>query len=160
MELDKALFLDLDGTIINTRSGRQFPLHSADWVLIPETLEAIKHYYRMDYRIIIVTNQGGIEQGYIAEKVFVAKIEEICKVIEKHCGLRKNSIIYSYCPKMENYYRKPNPGMAYELAIEYELNLRESVMIGDMITDNEFAIMSGIGTYIDIEEVKITDWSK
>jgi HAD superfamily hydrolase (TIGR01662 family) len=157
--MDKALFIDLDGTLITTNSGRKFPIHSNDWKLLPNTLEAIKYFYSKGYKIIIVSNQGGISEGYLAEKVFISKIEAVCAKIEKLIKLKENTIAYFYCKDMESYNRKPNPGMAYEAAMEYELNLSESVMFGDLESDKGFQVNSGIGEHYHITEINNIDWN-
>ena len=145
-----ALFLDLDGTLITTRSGRAFPLHSEDWKFLPDTLKLIRRQYLEGFQLIIVTNQGGIEEGYITERAFILKIEAICKSLEKLLKLKKNKVSYYYCKNLVDYNRKPNPGIAYEAALDYELDLGNSIMVGDMVTDREFAKNAGIGTYYDV----------
>jgi len=157
-ESTKAVFVDLDHTLITTKSGRKFPIHSEDWKFIGDTLKTIKHFYTKGYRIIIVTNQGGIEEGYITEKIVVAKLNAVCQSLEKHLKLRKNCVSYFYCKHMESYNRKPNPGMGYEAALEYELELDECIMIGDTITDEEFARKAGIKAYYDVSVLKGIDW--
>lgn len=150
-----ALFLDLDHTLITTKSGRTFPLHSEDWKFIPDTLQTLKYHYLEGFKIIIVTNQGGIEEGFLTEKSFILKIESICKSLERIMKLKKNSTSYYYCKKMVSYERKPNPGMAFEAALEYELDMVNSIMIGDMDSDKTFATNSGIGTYYDVNELPL-----
>jgi D-glycero-D-manno-heptose 1,7-bisphosphate phosphatase len=159
MKIIKAVFTDLDGTLIKTKTGRDFPLHTGDWRLVDETLDALEYYIKLGYKVIVVTNQAGIEQGYVPEKAFVIKINTICDKVEKELNLPKGSVSYYYCKHNESYYRKPNPGMAYDAAIEYEINLKESIMFGDMDTDREFALNSGIGEYKDINEILVTKWS-
>ena len=153
MTTDKALFIDLDHTLITTKSGNIFPLHSLDWKFLPETVKTVKHFYKRGFKIIIVSNQGGIEEGYMTERVFIHKIEAVCAALEKSIKLKKCSVAYSYCKKMVSYNRKPNPGMVYDAALEYELNLRESVMIGDLPSDEKLATNAGIGTYLNVTEL-------
>jgi DNA 3'-phosphatase len=153
-ELQKVLFTDLDGTLIETKSGRTFPIHSDDWKFISETLTAIKDYYDRGYKIVIVTNQGGIESGFITEAIFINKIETICKRLESILKLQKNSVSYYYCPTMKGYNRKPNSGMVITAMEDYELTLRSSVMLGDMESDRDLSINSGITFYFSIEDIK------
>lgn len=155
----KAVFTNLDGTLIKTKTGRTFPLHTADWRLVDETLEALEHYIKLEYKVIIVTNQGGIEQGYIVEKAFIIKINTICDKVEKELKLPKGSVSFLYCKHGDSYYRKPNPGMAYDAALEYEIDLKASVMFGDTETDREFALNAGIGEYKDINDIIVTKWN-
>ena len=152
--LQPVLFTDLDSTLIETKSGRTFPIHSDDWKFIPETLSAIKDYYDRGYKIIIVTNQGGIESGFITETVFIRKIETICKRLEILLKLQKNSVVYYYTSKMKGYNRKPNPGMAVTAMEDYELTMSKSVMLGDRDSDKGFATNSGITFYFSIEDIK------
>ena len=145
--MNKALFLDLDGTIIVTQSGETFPRDINDWKFNQDVLKKIKNYYQNGYNIIIVTNQGGISEGYVKKEDFEKKLNTIIGKIERFID---GSINYAYCPDMISYYRKPNPGMAYQMALYLELSLRDSIMVGDMTTDNEFAKNAYIGTYYDI----------
>ena len=48
--------------------------------------------------------------------------------------------------------------MAYDLALELELNLSECVMFGDMETDRQFANNVGFKQYLDIREIKSIEW--
>ena len=150
--MNKALFLDLDGTVIITKSGRAFPLHSDDWKLIPEMLPFIKEKIKQNYIPIIVTNQAGIELGYLTEQTFINKIENICYRLEYYLKIPKNTINYWYCKEAESYNRKPNIGMAIQAAEEYELNFSECIMVGDMESDKEFARNCGM-TYISVEKI-------
>lgn len=147
--MNKALFLDLDGTIIKTKSGQTFPNNLDDWDIIEGILPRIRAYKEAGYYICIVTNQGGIEQGYITKEQFETKLERISKEIEQYIGIGVNSM---WCGNMKSYFRKPNPGMAYQLALELELNLRESVMVGDMDSDEKFAKLAHIGVYQDVKD--------
>lgn len=146
---NKALFIDLDGTIIKTKSGETFPKNIDDWEFIDGVLSRIRLYRDNGYHICIVTNQAGIELGYITKEQFETKIDSICKEIEQYIG---HSVNYSYCGYGTSYYRKPNPGFAYQFALELELDLRKSVMVGDMESDAKFAKNAMIGTYMDIKD--------
>ena len=153
-KLQPVLFTDLDSTLIETKSGRTFPIHSDDWKFIVPTLDVIKALYDKGYKIIIVTNQGGIESGFLTEQVFIRKIEIICERLETILKLQKNSVSYYFCPKMESYDRKPNPGMMVSAMDDYDLTLRDSVMLGDMDSDKEFAYNSGIRHFVHIDDIK------
>lgn len=149
LQLNKALFLDLDGTIIKTKSGETFAKDINDWEFISGVLPAIKRYVEKGYIIVIVSNQGGIELGYHTASYIEDKIQNIRREIEDYIRIDVN---ISYCPYMDGYYRKPNPGMAYHFAIALNLDLRKSIMIGDNKSDNEFAVMAGIGGYLHVTQ--------
>lgn len=146
--MNKALFIDLDHTIIKPKSGEKFPIDIEDWELIKGVKDVINNFMIGGFKVIIVSNQGGISLGYSTEEDFIFKVGEICAALEQDIMGAENSISYYYCTKMAGYDRKPNPGMAYDAAVEYELDLSNSIMVGDMASDKEFAMNSGIGTFI------------
>ena len=151
--MKKALFIILDNTLITTRSGKSFPLHSEDWKFKIGWYEIIKNLSD-DFIICIVDNQIGVGEGYVNEQVFNTKIENICKILEKELHLKKNSIVSNFCFKQEEEYRvKPNPGLIYELALDYEIRLDNSIMIGGSADDEYFAAISGIKVYYDVNTI-------
>lgn len=154
---DKAIFIDLDSTLITTRSGKKFPIHSEDWKFIPETLDAIQYYHRNGYMTIIVSNQSGIEEGYVIENTFILKLEKVCKVLEKELKIPPQSIAYSYCPKIDNFHRMPNAGMIHELALDYELAINKCTILGSN-TDTSILATSLNIPYLSISEIINIDW--
>lgn len=147
--LNKALFLDLDGTIIKTKSGETFAKDINDWEFISGVLPSIKRYSERGYVVIIVSNQGGIELGKVTEQFMDEKFRIIRQEIEQYVGVAINA---SYCRSMDHYDRKPNPGMAYFWARELTLNLRESIMVGDQESDNAFQVNAGIGAFLQVKQ--------
>jgi len=153
---DKAVFIDLDNTLITTRSGKKYPIHSEDWKFIPETLDAIQHYNRMGYMTIIISNQTSIEEGYIIEKALIIKLEKICKVLEKELKIAPQSIVYNYNNK-KNYYTMPSPGMIYELAIDYELDTTKCIIFGS--TDITSILATNVSmSYLSLIDIINIDW--
>ena len=71
----KIIIADLDGTLIKTISGETFPKGVWDMQLRFDVLDKIKE---MSPRyVFIVSNQGGIEKGFVAKDAFCAKIEYV-----------------------------------------------------------------------------------
>lgn len=138
---NRALFLDLDGTIIKPKGNREFPNAPDDYEYIPGILQKIKEYSDNGYYICIVSNQGGIASGYITHDFMTERLARISQDIEQYI---RASVNYTYCPKFDDYSRKPNPGMAYTMALQLDLNLSESIMVGDKGDDKGFAINAGI----------------
>lgn len=155
---NKAVFIDLDNTLITTKSGKKFPIHSEDWKFIPETLDAIQYYNKNGYRVIILSNQPGIEEGYVIENAFISKVEKICKVLEKELKFPPQSISYSYCPKIDNFHRMPNTGMIHELALDYELKTNQCTILGSSFDTLVLASNLNI-PYLSITEIINVDWT-
>jgi D-glycero-D-manno-heptose 1,7-bisphosphate phosphatase len=150
MLVKRGLFLDLDGTIIKTVSGDKFPKDLNDWKFNDNILETIKLFTSKGFRVCIITNQGGIEKGFIRESDINIKLEKICEEIEKFTGFKP---FYRFSPHFKDTYtRKPNPGMAYACALKLELSLTRSIMVGDMNSDRSFTVFAGIGNYLNIDQ--------
>lgn len=148
----KVLLCDLDGTLIVTRSGKKFPENEEDWEFKDGIKEAIQKY-NPKY-IFIISNQGGIEKGYVDERRFSTKLRTIIKEIRNWGDFIVDGTYCRSCDP-DNYFRKPNIGMVqffrhgyYE---GYDFDNRNALMIGDMETDLQCAKNAGI-KYIDVED--------
>lgn len=135
----KAVFLDRDGTINKyvgfLRDGKEFEL-------INGVAEAIKKINASGYLAIVVTNQPVVARG----EVTFDELEIIHNKMETLLGYEGAYVdaIY-YCPhhphkgyvgeiaelKIECDCRKPKPGMLLKAATDYNIDLKESWMIGD-----------------------------
>ncbi len=141
----KAIFLDRDGTI-NKYVG--FLTDINEFELLDGVTEAIKMINESGYLAIVVTNQPVIARG----EVSVEELQEIHNKMETLLGQSGAYIddIF-YCPhhphkgyegerpeyKIECECRKPKPGMLFAAAEKYNIDLRESWMIGDGENDIE-----------------------
>lgn len=161
MKTYKILFADLDGTLIKTKSGETFPKGIWDMEFRFEVLDAIKKL-QPDY-VLIVSNQGGIEIGYVDAHDFQSKGEYIGRAIREYCGCECYS---NYCEtnNVADPYRKPNIGMLSHLTERYvgddfDYIKSVSLMIGDASgkegqfsnTDKKTADNFGID-YMDVDD--------
>lgn len=148
----KVLLCDLDGTLIVTKSGKTFPIDEDDWQFKDGIKEAIQNY-KPRY-IFIVTNQGGIEKGYVDETKFGLKLKTIMENIRTWGDFVVEG---TYCSSNDkrSWFRKPNVGMVdyfrNDWTQRYNFNNEDALMIGDMETDQECAKNAGI-KYLDVEE--------
>lgn len=128
----KVLLCDLDGTLIETKSGKTFPENEDDWKFKEHIKEAIQEY-NPKY-IFIISNQGGIEKGFVNEGKFIKKIQAISDEMETWGDY---TIAWTYCTSNDpdNEFRKPNIGMVDSLrhgyAQGYDFDNRRALMIGD-----------------------------
>ena len=155
----KILFADLDGTLIDTISGKPFPEGIWDMHLKFSILAKIKEL--KPSFLFIVSNQGGIEKGFVNEHHFCAKLGFIVHSIEEYCDI---SVDYNYCATNDegNFYRKPNFGMLQEALSEYLLDdydKSEMLMIGDasgkpgQFSDSDKKTAENFGIdYLDVED--------
>ena len=153
----RALFVDLDGTVRSTKTGRPHPVKLWDQRIRSGVKEKLAEYKAKGYAIVAVTNQGGVAYGLLSEEDVVQINDYLSEKL-----LPETFDLILYCPyhprgRVEKYKRdaecrKPKPGMAFEARDKLDLDLGESLMVGDMSTDQEFADNAGIGTYCDAQE--------
>ena len=153
----KALFVDLDGTVRSTKTGRPHPVKLWDQRIRSGVKDKLVEYKEKGYAIVAVTNQGGVAYGLLTED----DVKQINDYLSTRL-LPDTFDLILYCPfhpkgrvpeyKKDADCRKPKPGMAFEARDTLDLDLDNSIMVGDMSTDKEFAENAGIGTYRDAAE--------
>ena len=158
------IFADLDGTLIDTLSGKTFPQGIWDMKFNIPALDMIKRIHPKC--LLIVTNQGGIEKGFVDKRNFEFKMEYIRRSIEEYTGIPTE---YSYCISNDknNKYRKPNIGMIDSLMrkmikrgiVENGISTDSILMIGDasgkegQFSDSDKKCAENAGfQYMDIED--------
>lgn len=145
----KVLFCDLDGTIINTIFGKDFPIGCYDMAFKWDVLETIKAY--APEIVVIISNQGGIEAGYVNYRFFVNKIKWVSSVIAEYCGC---DCVFDYTTSTnpDDIKRKPNPGMINNfINKKCDIDNLDAIMIGDRPEDKGCADNAGI-KYYDVNE--------
>jgi D-glycero-D-manno-heptose 1,7-bisphosphate phosphatase len=141
------IFYDRDGTINEERNYLSSPdqLH-----LFPKAAQALIEAQALGYKNIIISNQSGVARGYITEEQ-VRIVHEALLHLLKNEGATVDAIYY--CPhhpetgnppyRKECECRKPKIGMLLQAARELSLDLRQSFVIGDKLTDIQTAINAG-----------------
>ena len=163
----KVIFCDLDGTLIETISGETFPKGIWDMKIKFEVLDAIKKL-NPEY-ILIVSNQGGIESGFVDDDNFSAKLGYVAWAIRGYCDC-KCYAMYCLTNNKSNPYRKPNTKMLEDLLERYvgdDFNhiKPKSLMIGDasgkegQFSDSDKKTAENFGIdYMDVNDFVNTDW--
>lgn len=129
----KVIFCDLDGTLIETISRETFPKGIWDMYIKFDVLNAIKEL-NPEY-ILIVSNQGGIESGFVDAQNFRAKSEYVARAVGEYCNCKCYAMYCKTNDKLD-LYRKPNTGMLENLMESYvgddfDYIKQKSLMIGD-----------------------------
>jgi len=139
---NKAAFLDRDGTI-NIDGG-----YISTWDrfhFLPGAIDALAKLRDDGYALIVVTNQSGIGRGFFTERDFFDITSRLSDELLR-IGI---SILATYnCPHMPSEYckcRKPQPGLLLQAARDHAIDLSQSIMVGDKMTDVEAGIAAGVG---------------
>jgi len=115
---------------------------AADVELLEGVRKLLPKLKAAGFRLIIVTNQSGIGRGYFTEGDFWSVQHEL----EKQLGPGVIDATY-FCadtPQNETDRRKPNPGMLLEAAREWGIDLKQSYMVGDKVSDTQAGIRAGV----------------
>ena len=137
----KTIFLDRDG-VVNKEIRYLYKL--SDFEFIDGIFDACLYFQKLDYEIIIVTNQSGIARSYYNENDYLKLTEWMLGQFNDN-GI--NILDIFYCPHSPESFcdcRKPKPGMLIEAKNKYNISMRDSWMIGDKETDIEAANLAGI----------------
>jgi D-glycero-D-manno-heptose 1,7-bisphosphate phosphatase len=145
--MTKALFLDRDG-VINKEINYLYKIE--DFELVDGILELCKYYQDNDYLIIVITNQAGIARGKYTKKDFEILTKWMINLF------KMNNITISevyHCPHHPEFTgvcpcRKPNIGMILKAKEKYNIDLSNSILIGDKESDIDAGLNANIGLNI------------
>ena len=131
----RAIFLDRDG-VINVpliREGKSYaPRNLNDFKFYPETFDTLQRLKTLDCLLIVVTNQPDIANGLVDKQV----VEKMHEMIIQELPIDH----IETCPHSQKdncECRKPKPGMLIRSALKFNINLSQSIMIGDRRSDIE-----------------------
>ena len=138
-----ALFLDRDG-VVNIEKNY---LHKKeDFEFIEGIFDVCQYYMAKNYYIVVVTNQSGIARGYYSERDFELLTVWMLNSFESQ-GISINRVYH--CPHHpdisgECECRKPKPGMLLSAAKDLNIDLENSVLIGDSERDIQAGHKAGL----------------
>ncbi len=147
-----ALFLDRDG-VINV--DRTFVSRAEEFEFIPGAANMIRRFNRMDWRVIVATNQTGIARNLYTEDDMHDLHAHMLRLLDA-AGARIDAIYY--CPfhqdgEVEQYrrdsdLRKPRPGMLLQAMKDLSTDTSCSFMIGDKLADIQAANAAGVRGFL------------
>lgn len=147
-----ALFLDRDG-VINVDHGY---VHTpANFQFIDGIFDLVATANRAGYLVVVVTNQAGIGRGYYSEAQFHNLTHWMRRRFAEHGGQIDGVYFCPYHPehgigeyRRESEFRKPAPGMLLQAQSELGIDLEQSILIGDKLSDMVAGRSAGVGTLL------------
>ncbi len=156
--LKKVVFLDRDGTI-NVDSADYIKSRS-EFDFIPGSIEAIKDLTAKGFISIVITNQSALARKFISPKELDALHAMMCREIASGGG--KIADIF-FCPHMPHdgcKCRKPAPGLIDQARQKYNIDLADSIMVGDNAKDIACGRNAGCGKTVLVRSGKDPDVEK
>lgn len=149
-----AVFLDRDNTIIHNDGDLGDPEQVK---LIQGVASAISSLCGLGYKVVVVTNQGGVARGNYTEEDVDAVHDRIEELVRDRANGARIDAFY-FCPfhpqgkvpryKKDHPTRKPKPGMLLQAAEDLGLDLNQSWMVGDALRDVEAGAAAGCRTVL------------
>ena len=151
--MNRAVFLDRDGVI--TQEPPHYAHKLSQLRLISKSADAVRLLNESGFMVIIASNQAGIAHGYYPEEDAVLFNQAMKENLAKE-GAYIDAIYY--CPhhpeaRIEAYRvdcncRKPKPGMLKRAGKELNIDLKQSFLVGDKLSDIEAGKRAGCKTII------------
>lgn len=137
----KIIFLDRDG-VINQEKNYLYKIK--DFVFIDGVFDACQQFQVLGFKIIIVTNQSGINRGYYNANDFDYLNTWVLGQF-KQKGVDILDVFYCpHAPEDNCACRKPKPGMLLMAQKKHRIDMQNSWMIGDKENDVIAANLAGI----------------
>jgi D-glycero-D-manno-heptose 1,7-bisphosphate phosphatase len=164
-----AVFLDRDNTLIHNDGDLGDPEQVR---LIQGAAPAVASLCGLGYRVVVVTNQGGVARGKYGEADVDAVHDRLEQLIKERANGARIDAFY-FCPyhpqgtvaqyKKEHPFRKPKPGMLLQAAEDLDLDLSQSWMVGDALRDVDAGGAAGCRTVLlqaDWSDTSLADLRK
>jgi D-glycero-D-manno-heptose 1,7-bisphosphate phosphatase len=139
--MNRAVFLDRDGTVIEEREY----LHRVeDVALLPGAGMALGRLQEGGFRLIFLTNQSGVGRGYFTMTEVEAVHAHLLRILAGD-GVRIDRVyIAPEAPDQPSLGRKPSPHFLFQARDELQLSLGDSFMIGDKLIDLQCGWNAGL----------------
>jgi histidinol-phosphate phosphatase family protein len=143
--MNRAVFIDRDGTIAR---DVHYCSRVEDFELFPTAPEAIKLFNNNGFKVVVVTNQSGIARGYFDEHTLAQIHSKMQAELLAH-GARVDAIYY--CPHHPDdncNCRKPKTELFIAAAKQFDIDFRQSYVIGDAKSDIDAGTALGCKTIL------------
>lgn len=145
--MEKVVFVDRDG-VVNVEKNYLYKVE--DFEFIDGVFESFKHFKHLGYKIVIITNQSGIGRGYYTiddfNKLTFWMMEQF-----KQKDIEISGVFFCpHSPDKGCSCRKPNTGMIDQASELFDIDFKNSWLIGDKDSDIQTAYNSDIPNTIQV----------
>ena len=157
---ERAVFLDRDGVINEILFHQEMgvletPFTADQFRLRKGVAGAIRQLNRLGLKIVVVSNQPGVAMRHFTRKT-LDRITQKMKRELKRKGSYLDGVLYClHHPtkgvgslKKNCACRKPKPGLFYEAARWFNIDLKKSYLVGDSILDVQAGRRAGCTTFL------------
>lgn len=151
------VILDRDG-VLNERPPRaRYVCHPDDFRWLPGALEALAELTRAGWRVIVVSNQAGVNRGELAPAALEAIHRRMCRDAAAAGGRIDGLYVCPHDWDEGCECRKPRPGMLFQAQRDFDLDLTRTLFLGDDERDAEAAAAAGCPFVMISGDVSLLD---
>jgi len=139
--VNRAVFFDRDGTLIVEKDYLHKP---EDVKLFADTGPALKKIQDAGFKLFIVSNQSGVGRGYFTLADVDAVNRRLCDELAGSGVHFEKIYIAPEAPDQPSHGRKPSPQFLFDARDEFGLDLAQSYVVGDKLSDLECGWNAGV----------------
>ncbi len=141
--LKKVVFLDRDGTI-NVDSADYIKSRS-EFAFIPGSLQAIRDLTVNGFTAMVISNQSALARRFVSPEELDAMHAMMCREVAAAGGKITDTFFCPHLPGEGCGCRKPAPGLIDQANQKYNIDLADSIMVGDSAKDIACGLNAGCG---------------
>ena len=131
VKLQRIILIDRDGVINERAPVDHYITHPDNFIIISDTLNAMRMLSKLDFAFVVITNQAGIGRGLFSIDDLTLVHEKMTRILIENDVSILDVYICPHAPNEGCDCRKPKPGMLLQAAQKYNINLNECLFIGD-----------------------------
>lgn len=150
--MQKCAFFDRDGVI--NHNGKGYTYKIEDFIFCDGIFELLEDLKKQGFLLLVVTNQSGIERGLYTQQDMERLHSFMQEQLQQKLGFGFERIYF--CPHLAEKNcdcRKPKHGMITRALSEFDIDLGNSLLIGDKITDMQCAQNGGVKNKFLVDSV-------
>ena len=136
----KMIVLDRDGVITHLADDDVCSVDALE--PIPGSIEAISRLKKAGYLVTIASNHSGIARGLYSEPVLQAMHDKLNKILANRGTSIDGFYFCPHGPEANCICRKPKPGLLFQIAKQFDIDLAQTPLVGDNISDIQAAKMA------------------
>ena len=134
------VIIDRDGVI--NQDSENYIKSADEWIPISGSLEAIGRLKKAGYLVTVASNQSGLARGLFTEEDLTQIHDKMERILAAR-GVSIDGIFYCpHGPQANCICRKPKPGLLFQIAKQFDIDLSKTQFVGDSISDIQAAKMA------------------
>jgi D-glycero-D-manno-heptose 1,7-bisphosphate phosphatase len=135
------VILDRDGVI--NEDSREFVKSADEWIPLPGSIDAIARLSSAGFSVAVASNQSGLARQLFDRDALAAMHTKLQELVEAAGGRIDRIVVCPHGPDDGCDCRKPAPGLLFQLARYFDVELFGVPVIGDSLRDLQAAVAAG-----------------